>query len=96
MSNTPNIRSWWGSRSDPPMRARVWLETALAALCGSLAVLTAIWPDWIEAPTGLSPDRHDGSLERVIVAVLFVLCAVFGLAARAEWRRSAVPMPSQG
>ncbi len=95
MSNTPNIGLCRGSSSDPRVRARVWLETALAALCGSLAVLTAIWPDWIEATTGLSPDRHDGSLERVIVAVLFVLCAIFGLAAR-ESRRSSVPMPSQG
>jgi hypothetical protein len=70
------------------VRARFWPETALASACGFLAVLTVFWRDWIEALTGVDPDRHSGSLEWAIVAALVVLCLAAGGAARAEWRRS--------
>jgi hypothetical protein len=69
------------------VRARFWLEAGLASLCGFLAVLTLFWRDWIEALTGFSPDRHNGSVEWLIVAGLFVVCVLVGLAARIEWRR---------
>lgn len=68
------------------IRARFWIEVALASLCGFLAVLTLIWRDWIEALTGFDPDRHSGSFEWIIV-VGFVLAGVLvSFAARAEWR----------
>lgn len=69
------------------VRARFWLEAALASLCGFLAVLTLFWRDWIEALTGFDPDHHNGSFEWLIVAVLFLVCIVVGGAARSEWRR---------
>jgi DMSO/TMAO reductase YedYZ heme-binding membrane subunit len=69
------------------VRARFWLEAGLASVCGFLAVLTLFWRDWIEALTGFSPDHHNGSFEWLIVAGLFVVCVLVGLAARAEWRR---------
>jgi hypothetical protein len=69
------------------VRARFWLEAALASTSGFLAVLTLFWRDWIEATTGLSPDRHNGSLEWVIAAALFLTSAVVAVAARIEWRR---------
>lgn len=75
------------------VRARFWGEAVLASTTGFLAVLTLFWRDWIEATTGFSPDRHNGSLEWVIVAVLFLLCAIVGLAARAEWRRQVAMVP---
>lgn len=70
------------------VRARFWLEAALASLCGFLAVLTLFWRDWIEALTGFDPDNHNGSFEWMIVAGLLVICVLVGVAARAEWRRS--------
>jgi hypothetical protein len=38
------------------IRRRFVLEAVLALLAGSLAVLTVVWPDWIEALTPF--DRH--------------------------------------
>jgi len=29
----------------------------------TLAVLTVVWPDWIEVTTGLDPDQHSGAIE---------------------------------
>jgi hypothetical protein len=71
------------------VRARLWLETALASLCGFLAVSTLFNREWIEALTGFDPDHHDGSLEWALVAGLFLLSAALAAAARAEWRRPA-------
>jgi signal peptidase I len=74
------------------VRARCVFEAALASLSGFLGVLTLFRRDWIEATTGFSPDLHSGSLEWAIVAALFAICGIAGLAARAEWRRpAAVP-----
>ena len=70
------------------VRARFWVESAVAALTGVLSVLTLFWHDWLEA-SGVDPDSHDGSAELLIVAALLVLCAVFAVAARLEWRRTA-------
>ncbi len=69
------------------VRPLFWIEAALAAFSGALAVLTLFWRDWIEALTGYGPDQHDGSVEWLIVIALFVACAALALAARAEWRR---------
>lgn len=65
------------------------VEAALASLEGFLAVLSVLWRDWVEATTGLNPDRHNGSFEWAIVVVLFAVAAGFGVAARSEWRRPA-------
>jgi hypothetical protein len=64
------------------VRVRFWLEAALASLCGFLAMLTLFWRDWIEAISGLDPDRHNGSFEWAIVAGLFLVSLVLGVAAR--------------
>ena len=66
-------------------RARFWLETGLASLCGCLVVLTLLWRDWIEAVTGLSPDHHSGSFEWGFVAALALIGIVAGVFARMEW-----------
>ena len=78
------------------VRARFWLETSLASLCGVLAVVTLWWRDWIEALTGFDPDHHSGSVEWAIVAGLFVLCIAVSVIARAEWRRATVATASGG
>jgi hypothetical protein len=53
-------------------------------------LLTLLWRDWVEALTGFSPDRHNGSFEWAIVAGLFSICVAVSVAARAEWRRPRV------
>jgi hypothetical protein len=78
------------------VRARFWVEAALALLCGALALLTVFWRDWIEALTRFDPDHRNGSFEWVIVAALFVVCALVGALARAEWRRPTQTVPAAG
>jgi hypothetical protein len=75
------------------IRRRFWIESGLALACAALAVLTLAWRDWIEALTGLNPDRHSGSVEWLVVVALLLCSAVVGLAARAEWRH-ARPTPA--
>lgn len=70
------------------VRARFWIEAALAALTGALFVLTLISRDWIERIFGIEPDEGSGALEWLIVAVLLVVTIAFIAAARAEWRRA--------
>jgi hypothetical protein len=67
-----------------------WLEAALAAACGILALVTLITRDWIEALTGFDPDQHNGSVEWAIVVALALACVLLAFAARAEFRRAAV------
>jgi hypothetical protein len=60
----------------------------LAAITGLLALITPIFPDWIEFLSGWDPDQHDGSVERMIVVGLFVLTIVIATLAVFEWRRT--------
>ena len=55
---------------DEPRVPRVALIRPLAGFCCGLAVLTILWPDWIEALTGYDPDQHDGTVEWLIVLAL--------------------------
>ena len=65
------------------------METVLAAATGALFVLTLFGDDWLEA-LGFDPDNNDGTAEWLIVAGLLVVCIVFVLLARLEWRRPAL------
>ena len=71
----------------PNLRTRFWIEAGLGLLAGFLAILTMFWRDWIEALTGFDPDRRSGSVEWLIVAALFLVCAGAVAAAWVEWRR---------
>ena len=69
-----------------------WAETALAVLTASLAVLTGVWPDWIEAVFGFDPDQHNGSLEWELTLALAVVTLILGALARRTWvRRARLP-----
>jgi hypothetical protein len=74
-------------------RVRFWGESIVAALAGSLALLTLAWPDWIEGTFGFDPDHGNGSLEWTLVAVLFVAAGACTAVARREWRRAAPARP---
>ena len=69
------------------MRRLFWIETGLAAITGLLALITPIFPDWIEFVSGWDPDQHNGSVEWLIVVGLFVIAVVMIAAAAIEWRR---------
>jgi hypothetical protein len=71
-------------------RARFWIEAGLAALTAILFVVTLISREWIEEIFKVDPDGGDGSLEWVIVAVLFAASLTLSVLARAEWRRAAL------
>ena len=66
-----------------------WAETGLAAISGILALITPVFPDWIEFVSGWDPDQHDGSVEVLIAAGLFVVALAMAAAAAIEWRRNA-------
>jgi uncharacterized membrane protein len=69
-------------------RRLFWVEIGLAAITGLLALITPIFPDWIEFVSGWDPDQHNGSVEWLIVAGLFVVTVVMGALAGIEWRRT--------
>ena len=73
-------------------RRLFWVEVALAAITGLLALITPIFPDWIEFVSGWDPDQHDGSVEWMIVAGLFVVTVVMVALAAIEWRRTPATM----
>jgi hypothetical protein len=49
---------------------RVRTEAVLAVLLGVATIVTALWPTWIEALSGLEPDGGSGESEWWIVVVL--------------------------
>ena len=69
-------------------RPLFWIEIGLAAITGLLALITPIFPDWIEFVSGWDPDQHNGSVEWMIVAGLFVVTVVMAALAAIEWRRT--------
>jgi hypothetical protein len=70
-----------------------WAESIVASVAGFLAVLTLVWPDWIEGVFGVDPDQHNGTVEWALVAGCAVVAVVLAVLARREWRRVA---PAQG
>jgi hypothetical protein len=71
------------------LRPVFWAESLLAGIAGFLAVLTAVWPDWIEGVTGFQPDKQSGSLEWILVVGCGLAAMLLGTLARREWRRAA-------
>ena len=72
------------------IRRLLWVEVSAATITGTLALTTAMVPDWIEL-FGWDPDQGDGSVEWLIVwlvtAGLFFVTVVLVVAATREWRR---------
>ena len=64
---------------------RVRIETALAIVAGILAIVTLVWPTWIESLFGISPDGGSGETEWWLVAALAVAACLAGLLARREY-----------
>ena len=69
-------------------KLRFYLEALLAVLSTGLFILTLISRDWIEVIFHVEPDEGNGSLEWLIVVVLFVVSAALIYLARRDWRRA--------
>lgn len=54
----------------------------MSLILGCTAILTAVWPEWIEAIFGVELDRGDGSLEWAIVLALAIGALVAAIVAR--------------
>jgi hypothetical protein len=65
---------------------RVRVEIVLAVVFAVLAVVTAIWPTWIEAIFEESPDAGSGALEWAIVGVFGLLAVASAVLARRDYQ----------
>lgn len=75
------------------LRRRLRIEMVLAAISAALCVLTLVFPEWIEALTGLEPDAGSGALEWIITGVFLVGAVVAAVLARRDYRRLALDRP---
>ncbi len=62
-------------------------ELGLACACAMAALLTAVWPDWIEVAFGVDPDHHSSETEWLLVTALAAGSVISAALARIEWRR---------
>lgn len=74
--------------TDP--RTRFRLEVVLACISIALFCLTAVFPEWIEATTGLEPDAGSGALEFLIAGVFLLASVVCATLALRDHRRVAL------
>jgi len=70
------------------LRRRFWLQSILGSVTGIVTSLTLVWHDWIEAVFRIEPDRGNGSAEWLVVVILLVFSAAFGVSARLESHRA--------
>jgi hypothetical protein len=68
------------------LRTRFWIESGMGVLSATLALLTLIWPDWIERIFGYEPDAGNGSIEVSLTVAMAIATVVLALLARSEWR----------
>ncbi len=66
--------------------SRLRVEVVLAVVFAVLAVVTALWPTWIEALFEESPDAGSGAFEWAIVAAFGVLAVAAAIMARRDYR----------
>lgn len=75
------------------MKARrkslAWTELGLAAVFAVLALLTALWPTWIETLTHLDPDGGSGGTEWGIVLTFGALAVGAGALGLRTYRLAA-------
>jgi MYXO-CTERM domain-containing protein len=70
--------------------AKSRFEMILSAIFAVLAVVTAIWPAWIESATRLEPDAGSGHTEWAIVGFFAILALAAALLARRQHRIASI------
>jgi len=63
------------------------VEAAAAVVLAVVAVLTVVWPDWIEGLFGVDPDGGSGAVEAAIVVVCALAAGGLWAHERARARR---------
>lgn len=66
---------------------RFWIETIVTALTSVLAVMTLLFPTWIESLLHVDPDLYSGSLEWTIALVFALVALTLFILAGFEWQR---------
>lgn len=66
---------------------RLRLEIAAAAACAALCVFTLLTRDWIEVVLRVDPDRGEGWLEWLVVAVCTLVATAASIGARRDLLR---------
>jgi hypothetical protein len=74
--------------ADRQLRARFWIEIALAVVGVVLGVLTMFVQDWFERVFEASPDQGSGEFEWLISLGFLLAAAAMGYLAQREWRRT--------
>jgi hypothetical protein len=85
--------------SELQLRRRLRIESGLAVASAALFAVTFVFPDWIEALTGLNPDAGSGAAEFVVSAILLLGSVWAATLARRDHRRLAIdgrPSPQDG
>jgi hypothetical protein len=80
--------------SEVQLRTRLRIEFGLAVASAALFAVTLVFPDWIEALTGLDPDAGSGAAELVVSTILLLGSASAATLARRDHRRLAIARPS--
>jgi hypothetical protein len=72
------------------LRLRLRIEQVLAGISAALCLLSLVYPEWIEAFTGLEPDAGSGEAEWLVAVAFLAVAVVSGLLARRDHRRLAL------
>ncbi len=69
------------------LKRRFKIDAGLALAFAALLILTLISHEWIEVLTGWDPDNGNGSVEWMLVGVLFLATITLSVRARSDWRQ---------
>jgi hypothetical protein len=70
------------------MKARFWCQIGLGALSGVLAIVSLVWPQWIELIFGIDPDGGSGEAEWLITTLCALAAIISFTRAGIDWRRA--------
>lgn len=65
-------------------------EAILATIFASLAIVTMVWPAWLEVVFSIDPDAGNGSLEWILTVSFGLLAVATALFARRDFRRARI------
>ena len=74
---------------NPSLKTAAVVECVISCVTGVLALLTVVWPDWIERAFTVEPDGGSGLTEVAIVLLLALVTLAVGFQARRHWLRAA-------